>query len=182
MDWLTVSSKVTQLSSVVRTYYDSCRGFLGCDILQCCIHLQDESPPKRRYPTTTLHGVTTQKTSKWIFIAAKSSDLAINCDKTPVVYLNIQKVRVRFQLPPLILKWKISINNVSTMTSNHLTMAEENFRNVVYLERVVAKSVFKCYWLCTDTAFAITRQYFSCKIHFYHNLTEANILLFKLLR
>jgi len=28
------------------------------------------------YPTTTLHGVTTQKTSTWIFTAVKTSNLA----------------------------------------------------------------------------------------------------------
>jgi hypothetical protein len=32
---------------------------------------------KRWYPTTTLHGIRTQKTSTWIFIAVKTSNLAL---------------------------------------------------------------------------------------------------------
>jgi hypothetical protein len=34
------------------------------------------SSPKRRYPTTSLHGITTQKTATWIFVAVKASNLA----------------------------------------------------------------------------------------------------------
>jgi len=33
---------------------------------------REQSSPKRRYPTTTLHGVTTQKTTTWIFIPVKT--------------------------------------------------------------------------------------------------------------
>jgi hypothetical protein len=36
-------------------------------------------PPKRWYPTTTLHGVTTQKTSIWIFTSVKTSNLTPWC-------------------------------------------------------------------------------------------------------
>jgi len=32
---------------------------------------RQHEPPKRRYPTTKLHGVTTQKTSTWILITVK---------------------------------------------------------------------------------------------------------------
>jgi len=35
-----------------------------------------QGPPKPWYPTAALHGVTTQKTSTWIFTAVKTSNLA----------------------------------------------------------------------------------------------------------
>jgi hypothetical protein len=35
---------------------------------------RQHGPPKRWYPTATLHGVRTQKTSSWIFTADKTSD------------------------------------------------------------------------------------------------------------
>jgi len=36
---------------------------------------RQHGPPKRWYPDTTVHGITTQKTSTWIFIAVKISKL-----------------------------------------------------------------------------------------------------------
>jgi len=45
----------------------------------CCPHLPGEEwqhrPMKRWYPTTTLHDVTIQKTSTWIFTVVKTSCL-----------------------------------------------------------------------------------------------------------
>jgi len=41
-----------------------------------------QGPSKHWYPTTTLHGVTTQKTSPWIFTVMKTSNftsLHISC-------------------------------------------------------------------------------------------------------
>jgi hypothetical protein len=37
------------------------RGLLDCDAVECVVGRRQHGPLKRRYPTTTLHGVTTQK-------------------------------------------------------------------------------------------------------------------------
>jgi hypothetical protein len=42
----------------------------------CCPLLQFEGPLKRWYPAMTLHGVTIQKTSTWIFTSVKTSNLS----------------------------------------------------------------------------------------------------------
>jgi len=63
---------------------DSSRGPLGCDAVLCCGRIpkfrrsmltpssgwswRQHGIPKRWYPTTKLHGVTTQRTSTWMFI------------------------------------------------------------------------------------------------------------------
>jgi len=70
----------------------SSRGLLGCDVVQCCERIPtfrrtfltspwkwwQQGPPKSLYPTTTLLGVTTQKTSTWIFTAERTPNLASN--------------------------------------------------------------------------------------------------------
>jgi hypothetical protein len=85
---------------------DWSQGLLGCDAVQGCGRIptfrrnllsptqrwrleycsltrskqhwrqREQVPPKRRYPTTTLHGVTVRKTSTWIFTAVKMSTLS----------------------------------------------------------------------------------------------------------
>jgi hypothetical protein len=42
------------------------------------IKVQQHGPPKRWYPTTTLHGVTTQKTANSNFTAVKTSNFVCN--------------------------------------------------------------------------------------------------------
>jgi hypothetical protein len=52
---------------------------------------RQQGPPKRWYLTITLHGVTTQKTSTWVFIAVKVSSLAPNNKILNFVWLHEQK-------------------------------------------------------------------------------------------
>jgi hypothetical protein len=68
------------------------QGLLGCDALCGRISTfrrtvlppsswhwsrKQQRPPKRRYPTTTLHGVTIQKTSTWILTAVRTSNASV---------------------------------------------------------------------------------------------------------
>jgi len=47
--------------------------------LYCPWRWRQHGPPKRRYPTAVLHGVTIQKTKTQIFTAAKISNLESKC-------------------------------------------------------------------------------------------------------
>jgi hypothetical protein len=46
---------------------------LGCIAVWC----RQQGPPKRRYTTATLHGVTTKKNSTLIYTAMRTSNLAL---------------------------------------------------------------------------------------------------------
>jgi len=46
-----------------------------------CFHLPEDGSPKRWHPTTTLHGVTTQKTSIWSLWRCET-DEATQCGST----------------------------------------------------------------------------------------------------
>jgi len=49
-----------------------CCGGISTFRKTCCLHLQGET----WYPTATLHGITTQRTSTWIFTSVKARNLA----------------------------------------------------------------------------------------------------------
>jgi hypothetical protein len=70
-------------------HLSSCLGLLGCERRALCcgripfqksmliVSSGQHGPPKRWYPTTALHSVTTQKISSRIFTAVKASYLAV---------------------------------------------------------------------------------------------------------
>jgi hypothetical protein len=65
-----------QIRVVVFWVVTPCSENLVASIFRMKWRWRQHGPPKRRYPTTTLLGVTTQKTSTWIFIAVKTPNLA----------------------------------------------------------------------------------------------------------
>jgi len=62
---------------------NSSRGLLGCDAVLLCYgriswRWRQHEPPKRWYPTTTPHGVTTQKTSTFTFTCLFNAGFMLN--------------------------------------------------------------------------------------------------------
>jgi len=61
-------------SSVLRRHVDLCQDTIVSEV-HFTLKMEAAGLPKRWYRNTTLHGVTTQKTSTWNITAAKASEL-----------------------------------------------------------------------------------------------------------